>query len=129
MDIPMMKIPMMVRRFHPNYNTPFGFIMPNGLNLGRSVHNPNSLLRRILKLLATRGDMTKADILITLGYPVGKTKKDSYGYVFKCDPHSYHANLFSAMVKGGFVRHYRKGRKVYWSIGERVSWPDKIIDV
>lgn len=110
-------------------NIPFGFIMPNGLNLSRSVHNPNSLLRRVLKLLATRGDMTKAEILTTLGYKLNEVQTHSWGTAAHRDPHNFHANLFSAMTKGGFVRHYRKGRKVFWTIGSRVSWPDKFINV
>jgi len=78
---------------------------PNGMNLNRSIGNPNSRFERIRTFLAYEGPSTKRDILFRV---FGKTVPAvSLGWA------SY---VFNLGVKQGYWYPVRKDRTVYWTL-------------
>lgn len=125
----------------PAWRKPFGFCMDNGLNFAKSIHDPNSVVRRILKVVEdSPTPLTKREILTKLGYKLNIRKKNTYKtypqyrswydsdghyhykgigtgeykYTTYHVPRGYLCWYFSGMRKAGFIFPIRKGRTQVW---------------
>lgn len=94
-------------------NTPYGVILPNGINLAKSVKNPYSrlaLLIRTIKYL--QGD--------PLSYPTTKRNIIPYmGYRYPCVSRGWGSGIFSIARKAGFITYDSKTNQ--WNLGPRAS--------
>ncbi len=98
-----------VMKYVDGYHTiPFGHIKPNGLNFRYSVSNKNSRLYRMLEYLYSNIDnyVTKTDILRDVFGKVGVSR-------------GWGTYVFTLSSQCGFIRSFRKGNKVYYSITEK----------
>jgi hypothetical protein len=111
---------------------PFGFVLPNGMNFAESIHNPNSVLRRLLAVVdGSVQSLTKREILAKMGYQLDIVKTHyrrehySFGWVngafvsnewgkripYTLTHHKsrgYLSDYFRACVKAGFLTHRRR---------------------
>jgi hypothetical protein len=101
---------------------PRQFTAPNGLNLSRSVTNPNSRFSRMMDYLSFKGEATREEII-----------RDVFGKTYGV-PHSTYKNLvrvkltpnvvtrgwgaylFMLSVKYGYVKKVRRGNRVFYSV-------------
>lgn len=83
---------------------------PNGLNLSKSIGNPNSRFERIREYLRTNGPSTKKDILY---YVFGKTVGPFGTGMVTMGWGSY---VFGLGVKNGYFTKTQKGGTTYWSL-------------
>lgn len=131
-------------------NRPFGVILPNGMNFAKSVHNSNSVLRRILKVVDDSPvPLTKKEILNRVGYVTDviryRVSYRSYkwvgnrlvgeGYperrpIIDKPIRGYLSWYFSAMNKAGFIRPVRQqGNRVVWVKGNNFPNLSKMVEV
>ncbi len=82
---------------------------PNGLNLSKSIGNPNSRFEKIRQYLRINGPTTKKDILY---YVFGKTVGPFGPGVVTIGWGSY---VFGLGVKYGYFRKEQKNGTTYWS--------------
>ena len=111
----------------------FGFIAPNGMTLTRSAKTATSHLNRVIRFVLDfthreGRNPTKADILNgVFGWTNGRKSKAYNGRLYELGARGWNANFFRTAVHNGFLRHYRDGNTVRWSVGRRViasSWFD-----
>ncbi len=100
---------------------PFGFIAPNGLNLSKSFNNYGSRLWQVISFILAANireyrDVTKREILHDV---LGQSDEDLSSSAVR---RGYHSNFFRTAVRCGFLRHYRIGKTVYWTVGSRITW-------
>lgn len=100
------------------------FTAPNGLNLSRSVHNPNSRFRRMVDYLSVNGEATREEILRdvfgkTIGNPSFHLDKTTGKYVSHTPnlvSRGWASYLFNISVQNGYVRKVRRGNRVFYSV-------------
>lgn len=98
------------------------YTAPNGLNLSKSVTNPDSRLNRVRSYLHTNGPRTKRDILRDVfGHTIGVNR---YEYTPTMGWHrigpkfvtrSWGSYLFTLAVRYGYITKTRKGNTVLYS--------------
>lgn len=96
-------------------NRPFGVMMRNGMNFAKSIHDPKSVLRRILWIVEMSDrDLTKREILRYAGYQLDVPDSDGRTYNVT---RGFLCWYFSAFNKAGFLTPVRRGRTVVWVKG------------
>ena len=75
-------------------------VAPNGLNLSRSVKNPNSNLNKVRNYLAREGTATRLEIL-----------RDVFGRTCR----GWGCYLFAIAIRQGFITKTRKGNAVFYA--------------
>ena len=97
---------------------------PNGLNLSRSVTNPNSRFSRMMDYLSFKGEATREEIIRdvfgkTYGVPRSTYDTSTLRRV-KLTPNvvtrGWGAYLFMLSVKYGYVKKVRRGNRVFYSV-------------
>lgn len=57
-------------------NLPYHVMMDNGINFSKSIHNPKSVIRRLLKVVDENPEgLPKVEILRLMGYPLNRKVK------------------------------------------------------
>lgn len=98
------------------------FTAPNGMNLRKSVHNPNSRFSRVMEYLTKNGPSTKRQILRDVfglePYPIrvnhGTTLYD--GKPPRFVSMGWGSYLFTLGVKYGYLQKVRKYNTTFWYI-------------
>ena len=83
---------------------------PNGLNLNKSIGNPNSRFEKVREYLRVNGPSTKKDILY---YVFGRTVQPFGQNSVTMGWGSY---VFGLGVKYGYFKKIRKNNTTYWSL-------------
>jgi hypothetical protein len=87
---------------------PFGVRMPNRVTLEKSVDNRKSVLGKTVTYLTRFGEATRKDIQVNA---LGLKAKNVRSF------RGWNSNLFSAMIRSGFIQKNRKGRTVVYTLG------------
>ena len=80
--------------------TPFGFVLPNGMNFGSSVTRRDSNLQKVLRFIGNNPPVTRREILSEV-FDVDLVNETRFGRSISV--RGWNSNLFSGMIKGGFV--------------------------
>lgn len=92
-------------------NLKFPIYAPNGLNLSKSIHNPNSRINRIMKYLHMRGEATKREILRDVfNKKVGSVWQQNEVSI------GWGSYVFNLGVKYHLLKKVRRNNTVYWSL-------------
>jgi hypothetical protein len=86
-------------------NAPYGVQMHNGLNLSKSVNDPKSRLARVVNHIRTHGPSRRSDLNKMLGMGIVES------------PRGWGWYLYVAAIHAGFIVKTRKGRRVFYSLG------------
>lgn len=133
-------------------NRPFGFIMDNGMNFSQSIHNPKSVIRRMLDVVNDSPILlTRAEILRRMGYELGRKSLQRWNH-YERNPvtgeydvvrkttrkittntrkttRGYLSWYFSAAHKAGFLLPVRKvGNTVLWVKGNNFPNPALLVN-
>lgn len=118
---------MMFRRYGfnivPRYSSrPPHLTAPNGLNLSKSIHNPNSRFRRMMDYLKVKGEATKEEILRDVfGKTLGKSSWEWNGsQLVNRTPNvvtrGWGTYVFTLSIANGYVKKVRRGNRVFYSV-------------
>ena len=80
------------------------FYTYNGMNLSKSITNPNSNFRKIADYLSLMGEASRRDIFRDV---FNKTYEGNRGW---------NCNVFSLGVKYGYFKMVRRGNRVFYSV-------------
>jgi hypothetical protein len=140
------------------WTKPFGFVMENGLNFSKSIGNPKSVIRRMLRAVDESPVLlTRAEILRRMGYELGRSSKQIWvsrvfpmvngHYDYDAKPikvtrritktrtntrsttRGYLSYYFSGAHKAGFLIPVRKGNTVLWVKGNNFPNPALLVNV